>query len=290
MSRPLAVALFLVAWLTTLPALACAVCANQSFAARPPTKDDQARRFRVTADAKMGEVRAGDTALFDRRLEVALAVTPTEGLELSIDVPALHRTFSTRGQARESALVAGDLELRGVGTLWSTRGSTPQRLALSGALKLPTAPNERDALGRSLSSVLQPGCNAITPRLGVLYALSRGRFGLAASAELLFPVAVRKAPHTSESFRTFVTAEIRPARWLVARSGLSTRYEPSGELYPGVSDPDSGGFVGSLVEELSVLPTESWSFGLASYAPILQALHGRQRVGTTFGATVSAVF
>lgn len=267
---------------------ACSVCANGAPSLRQ--SDERTPRFRLALDTKVGEARAGDTRLDDRRVELAFGVSPIDDLELSIDVAALHRTLHESGRKSESAFVAGDLELRATGTLWQDRGATAQRLALVGGTKLPTAPNERDERGRPLSSVLQPGCNAITPNVGVAYALARGFWGFGASASFYLPIAVRTAPHASESFRTTVTLELHPTRWLTARSGFATRYEPSGELSPGIGDPDSGGFVGSTVNELAFTPSPSLSVSAAAYTPVLQALHGRQHLGSTFGGTVTARF
>ncbi len=273
-------------------ARACAVCSNGSPALRadPSSSEGEATHFRLSLDTKIGRVRSGSAWLDDRRLELDFAVQPTRDVELSVAAPLLHRTVHERGLAPESALVAGDLELRGTFTLYRATGRVPQLFALTGGTKLPSAPNERDSLGRPLPSALQPGCNAITPTLGVAYALSSGVWGVSASASFLMPIAVRKAPHAAESVRTTFSVSLDPTRWLTARSGLATRYEPSGELYPGISDPRSGGFVGSLVEELAVRPIPSLTFGAAIYAPVLQALHGDQRVGPTLAADVAATF
>jgi hypothetical protein len=224
-------------------------------------------------------------------MELSLAYAPLDVLELSVEVPALSRTVRARRLASEVVLVPGDVELRATGTLYRAREKNGrQLLALTGGVKLPTAPDERDLAGVSLSSVLQPGCNAVTPNLGVAYALAEERWGFSASASFYMPIAVREAPHQGDSIRSTLVFEVTPTRWFAGRLGIATRFEPSAELRPGVTDPNSGGLVGSTIVEIVVRPTRSLSLSGAVYSPVVQLLRGDQRLGNTFSTTVSTSF
>ncbi len=251
MQRVILVVFALVAALAVArPAVACTVCANPNIDVQSGRKTERSR-LRLDLRVEVGGARAGKTTANDARFELVYALRPIEKLELSLVVPALYRSITT-ARATKVEGTPGDLELAAAGTLWTAIiGRFSEALTFTGGVKLPTAPPERGADGVLLSSILQPGCNAVTPNLGVAYAFSTTRWGFSAGGGLFLPFSVRDAPHAGESIRSNATLELRAAPAVSARAGIAMRLEPTGELRPDVSDPNSGGFVGSIVSENS---------------------------------------
>lgn len=267
-------------------AFACSVCTNPTFRAAAPT----GYPLRLTLDLKVGEATAGGVSLVDRRLDLIYTLDATPEVEISVDVPTLMR--SAEGERETFAAVPGDVEMGATGAVWTRgeRGRVVEKLQLRGTLKLPSAPVDAGPDGAPLSSVLQPGCSSIVPSLGVAYQLASPVwiFGTGASAYL--PVPVREAPHTAASVRSFVTLGVRAGPYVSATLGWTTRWEPSGELSPDIGDPNSGGFVGSVLTGLSVSPHERLTLSAAVYVPVAQALAGDQRLGATYAASIEARF
>ena len=288
-----ALAVLFVLLMPTGAALACSVCANPGMAATAPSETDStAKRVRSSAGAELlfGAAAAGDTRVVDRRAALELGVSPLPELSLTLTLPTLFRTIEKHERPVEQRSVLGDFELSAQGTLWASTAPLRQSLFLSGGVKAPTAPHERDVDGESLSGVLQPGCNSVTPSLGVGYTVGRGVLTFETAASLYLPIPVRSAPHTGESFRTRVALALVPAHWISTRFGFAARAEPTGELSPGTADPDSGGFVGSITQDVTVTPVPDVGISLGVYLPVVKALHGEQRLGTTWRAALVTSF
>jgi len=283
----LAVAAFLLIAAVPSRAFACTVCANPSTTALADGSSRQTRH-RLQLDFLVGITRAGDTQADDRRLELLYGFAPIPKLELSLAVPLLIRTIATRGAGEKTEPTPGDMEVAATGTLWSLHeGSFSEAFTLRGGIKLPTAPPERDVRGVLLSSALQPGCNSVTPDLSLSYSLHEKIWSFSGDGGLYFPISVRTAPHAGASIRSSALFEIAPSKYFALRAGVATRLDPSGELRSDVPDPNSGGFVGSIINEVDVKPVQRLELGVSLYSPVLQFLHGDQHVGTTFGAHVA---
>jgi hypothetical protein len=284
--------LLLVVLVPTRAALACAVCSNPRFdSADEAAPAKRGIGLRSELDFRFGSAGAGETSVDDRRLDLELGYRVLPRLDVSVDASVLERTVRQTGASSFEAWTPGDVELRATGELWSSGdGPAQQTLMLGGGSKLPSAPEAFDAAGRPLSGVLQPGCNAVTPFVALSYAYRLARWGFDTSLALYLPIAVRDAPHAGESVRGTFTFELRPLRHVLARTGLGSRYDPSGELAPDVSDPNSGGLVGTVNEELAIGPFAGWEMRGGIVAPVLHVLHGDQRLSAVFTTSLSKTF
>jgi hypothetical protein len=239
-----------------------------------------AGRLRATLDARTGGASAADpdgasVDVVDRRLEGTVAWAPSSTLLLSLAVPLLDRTITSRGQEVDQASL-GDVEARAQMEAWADRyASVRRRLVLFVGTKVPTAPLQADASGALLPSVLQPGCSSIVPILGAAYVASRAPWSWMASGTILLPFVVRDAaPHAGDSLRASFVGQWQPVRWLGARGGVQGRLDGGGLLADGESDPNSGGFVGYLSADALVSPASDLVLSLGGMVPIVQAWRG----------------
>ncbi len=275
------------------PARACAVC-SQSSPTLVGAGSEQAYdgRLRASVDGRAGSARTGSgpglVQLDDRRLELALAYAPTPDFLAAVVVPGLYRWMrSPRASGGEAVL--GDVDARTSYRLWSS-GDRQRQLHLVSGLKLPTAPLQADREGRPLSAELQPGCGSLVPYLGVDYTATVRRWTLSAGGSIFVPVPVREGPHPGYSARARAAVQVQPIRYLAARTGVSARFDATGELGPERNDPNSGGLVGYLTAGILVSPTRDLVVSLEAFFPVLQALRGEHRELTIFGAGVAYDF
>lgn len=252
---------------------ACAVCATADPTIAASGEEQPFRgRLRVSADARIGHVDAGAMSLDDRRVEIATTWAPLRAFELTFATPYLFRTVTDASLRSFDHATLGDVELRAKLLAYESRGAFGRRrFGLIGALKLPTAPTELDAAGVPLSSVLQPGCGSIAPTLGAYYTASRAAWSEYASVSLFLPFSVRTAPHAGDSARAsaliqYQTQNASGPRF-AGRAGVFTRLDASGELAPGVDDPNSGGFVGYVTTELAVSPISDLVVTVGAFFP-----------------------
>lgn len=291
-AQALLVSVLLVLLAPARSASACAVCSNPRFReADEGARDKRGLGLRTELDFRLGSAAAGDTSVDDRRLDLDIGYRVVPRVEISVDASVLERTVRQTSASSFDAWTPGDVELAANGELWSSsEGEVQQALSLGGGSKLPSAPEAFDAAGKPLSAVLQPGCNGVTPFISLAYVYGAAKWGFDTSLAVYFPIAIRDAPHAGESVRGTFTFELRPHRLVRARSGIGTRYEPSGELAPDVADPNSGGLVGTLDEELAVGPFRGWEIRGGIVAPVVRLLHGEQRLSAVFATSLAKTF
>ncbi len=246
-------------------------------------------RLHLTLDARAGSVEAGDVQVDDRRAEVSVAYAPSETVLLTLGVPALSRAILSPGGSLERTSL-GDVEL-GLHVVRVTRfeGGMIQRFGVFAALKLPTAPLERDASGGVLSSVLQPGCGSLVPAAGADYVVSKGVLAAYGGASLWLPFAVREGPHAGESLRANVGAQWQPLRTLAMRAGTFARLDAAGTLVTtggDADDPNSGGLVGYAAGSVVVTPVTDFTVEAGVLYPALQLLRGEHREGAIAALTL----
>jgi hypothetical protein len=276
--------------------LACAVCATADPSLDAPGAEHPfAGRLRSTLDFRVGGVCAGSGAaggetvgVVDRRLELATSWAPSRTTLLTVSVPALDRSITSPG-GRVDALVPGDVEARAQVLAWTNEPAVVRRrLVVFGGFKLPTAPVESDASGQVLPSVLQPGCSAIVPLLGVSWTTSRPPWSAFASVAVLLPAPVRPAPHAGDSLRASFAGQWQPLSFLGARAGVQARADGAGELADGTTDPNSGGLVGYATLEAIASPARDLVLSAGVLVPALQAWRGDHHEGPV--AVASAAY
>lgn len=267
------------------PALACAVCGvGDPTLTVAGSERPFAGRLRLSGTLRLGGLRVGtpgldEISLREQRFDLGLAYAPLPTLFLSLALPLLHRdTVDVQGR-RAGTTGPGDVELRAKYFAWQGRkGPFSHQVAFMGGLKLPTAPLQEGADGQPLSENLQPGMGAVTPLVGAFYGFTRGPYSLFASATFYLPFAVRAGPHGGDSLRSSIAAQLQPRRAFALRFGLDTRLDSSADQN-GVSDPNSGGFVGYVSPELVLSPVTDLVLQVGAHFPVLQALRGYHREG-----------
>lgn len=238
----------------------------------------------------MGSAQTGKretyAAVRDVRMEASLTVAATRDVSIAVAVPLLWRTI-TSGDAVRNAASIGDIDAR---VAYSTVRDGGEGLVLTLGLRAPTAPTQFDALGRALSSELQPGCGAVTPYIGAMHVKRVGEWTLRYGGSIVLPFSVRDAPHPGDSIRGSATAQRRLLKQLAVRAGVSARLDLTGEMRKGVDDPNSGGLVGYATVGVSASPMPSVSMAIDTFVPAIQVLRGNHRESTVFALSVGYAF
>jgi hypothetical protein len=271
------------------PAAACSVCGagdptlNITGAEKP-----YAGRLRLSADARVGGASVGATRadlidLHEERLELALGYAPVARLYLALAMPALHRDVAYGGGRRQGRYTPGDLDLRAKWFfLQRQSGPFAHEVALTGGLRLPTAPVQRSDADVPLPAALQPGGSSVTPFGGVSYDVRRGPWLFYASTTFFVPFAVRAGTHACDVLRASTTVQYQPHRKVATRLGLDGRVESSA-VTDSRTDPNAGGFIGYVSPEVLFSPTLDFVLSVSVRLPVFQALRGQHHEDTILG-------
>ena len=279
--------------LASKSASACATCAagDPTMNASGSEKPFESRK-RISLDARATTARASDVTIWEQRLELRADVALSSSLLVSAALPFIHRTIETTDGDTARELTLGDAELRAASTIYDSGIASWRRSVLIfGGSKFPTAPLQTDARGTPLPVALQPGCGSIVPELGASFIASHRALTFVASTLFFLPFSVRDGPHAGDSWRTSMTLQVQPARSKIAtRFGVGTRIDQAGLTDEKDTDPNSGGFVGTVSGEILAMPTDDAVIGAGFFAPALQALRGSQHEGAIGLVTLSYDF
>jgi hypothetical protein len=281
-----AIAGFAIACLAARGAEACAVCATADDTV-PPRGQEQpfAGRLRLTLDGRAGQVGAAGAVVDDRRAELVAAYAPSDALLVTLGLPALSRRIDDASGVVDRA-TPGDVELALRVVRVARSGPWRRRFGVLAALKLPTAPLERDAGGAVLASVLQPGCGSLVPAIGADGVVERGAWSAHAGASLWMPFAVRWGPHAGESLRASAGMQWQPLASIAVRAGALARLDAAGVLASGADDPDSGGLVAYAAGALVVTPMTDVTLEAGALYPAVQLLRGAHHEGAIAALTL----
>jgi hypothetical protein len=263
-------------------ASACATCAagdptmNASGSEKP-----FASRRRVSLDARATSARAADVQIWEQRLELRADIAVSSTVLVGASLPAIHRTIENQDGASSRELTLGDAEARASSTIYDSGIARWRRSVLVfGGSKFPTAPLQTDAHGTPLPVALQPGCGSLVPELGASFVATHAPLTFVASTLFYLPFSVRDGPHAGDSWRTSLTLQVQPAHSKIAtRFGVTARLDQAGLSNEQDTDPNSGGFVGTVSGEILLMPLEDVVAGVGFFAPALQALRGSQHEG-----------
>lgn len=200
-------------------------------------------------------------------------------LLVSVAVPVLYRTLQD-GPTVASSFVPGDVEARAYAVLSRNVGATSRQLALVGGVRGPTAPIQLDARGAALPAELQPGCGALVPYLGLAYAVGGRWITGEASATLTMPFSIRDGPHAGDSLRAAAWMQIEPTSLVGTRFGMRVQLDSTGELSQGVTNLNSGGFIGYVTTDAIASPWMDVVVSVGAAFPLVQALMGEHREST----------
>jgi hypothetical protein len=272
---------------------ACAVCgaADKTLPSNGAEVPFDGRK-RATVELRAASFETRDHALriVELRAEPGLSLAITPATIVSAEIPLLRRTLRLDGDRSGAESILGDGDLRVTHTAWrSAPAPVRQRLTISGGVKLPTAPLERDPDGRLVHPDLQPGCGSIVPLVGVAYAWTSSFWSVSTGASLLFPVAVREGAHPGDSLRTSVTLQLQPARVLATRLGVHGRLDSTGEL-DGAVVRRSGGASVHVAPEIVVSPTQDVVLSAGAAFPVVQEMRGYRGTSPVLLASVGVDF
>ena len=245
--------------------------------------------FGAAVDVRGGGLRLGDgTRLSEWRTEGSVHYAPFADIRFRVAVPVLARQVIGRAIDDGRAPIAGDVAASMDARITDTReGRTARIFVVTAGLAFPTAPVATDASGAFLPSMLQPGCNSITPEVIASYRLSRGAFSFTVAPRARIPLPVKQAPHRGPTVGLGANGQWQPHPRFGARLGTNLRYELEGANETGRGDGISGGFVAYLSPEVALRPTLDVTWTVGVFAPVVQALAGGQRENVVFATGLS---
>lgn len=247
-------------------------------------------QFRYQTE-EMGYAGINKQKIEEFRGSFSLAWAPAAWGTFGITVPVVSRNLETVSLATSKATSLGDVDLQGKFFLFQEREASPRhRAGLIVGLRLPTAIEQKNALGVPLSFDVQPGAAALIPRGGAWYGYYRDPFSFYASA-----VAHWGATHGIQGYEfgtagTFTMAtQYQPAPWLALRLGMDARVSRNDRYY-GITDPDSGGFIAFLSPAVSVEFVEDLLGSIEVQIPVIDRLNGAHDENTAVLASLAYDF
>lgn len=238
----------------------------------------------------IGQERVDRIKLREQRLDATLSWAPWSWLFLSATMPVLRREVTYVNLAKRVELGPGDLELRARAFVWRDREYGPHHLlALTGGVKLPTAPTAHGTSGERLPQELQPGTGSVDPIAGASYSFFAWPWSFYGSVQLTWPTMTVEGARSSRSVRGSAVGQWQATDWLGLRLGLDGRVDGRA-LEDGRPDRDSGGFIGYVSPELVFSPALDLTVAAVVRLPVVQQLEGFHREGRILGLTVARDF
>lgn len=256
--------------------LFCTVCAAPTSATPDSATPTSATiTMDMSADVRVGGTALGQDAVFERRIDSVVGVTPIPELRIWGGMPVLFRTLELAG-VEQTATVPGDLEVGADAQVYRDDEGLHHGLTLMAAVKAPTAPVQLRTDDEALPSGLQPGCSSVVPRIAVSYLFGEGVWSLQSTASLSVPFVVRDAPHRGVQATLASSVVLAPWRSLAFRLGSIWLFEATGSDALNKAEADSGGVTGYT----SLALEARWSSTLIAMAgidvPVVQSLRGEQ--------------
>lgn len=279
--------------LSPAQALACAICGcGDPTLTVLGTEQPYQHRVRVALATQSRWDRLGRPGidalhLFEQRLDASLAYAPIDALFLTVLVPFMYREVTEPSLARTTTTAIGDVEVRAKWFVWHD-DSYPRRhwLAITGGLKVPTAPVMRRQDGALLPVEMQPGTGSFDPSLGLSYAFSAHPVAIFSSVFVSVPTFGTDRYRASPSVRGQVAAQHEVGMGFVLRAGLDFRIDALAEE-AGRTSRDAGGLVGYVSPDILWSALPDLTFIASARLPVLQALRGFHREGPILLFTVA---
>jgi hypothetical protein len=228
---------------------------------------------------EIGTPGVDELRLRELKADVALAWAPLDTLFLVADVPFVYRETRDPSLAQTDAWGLGDIELRAKWFAYRDRAFAPRvLLALTGGVKLPTAPWQADEDAVRVPLEAQPGTGSLDLLLGPALALFQGKFSAYLGAQWFQPISTRDPFEPGSSVRGSLALQHQTWRLLALRAGADLRWDrPAHE--DGQRDPNSGGWVLYAGGDLLWSPLLDTSVSLGLRAPVAQVLDGAHDEG-----------
>ncbi len=273
--------------LSDVGAWACAACGcgDQSLTALG-VEQPYVNRLRVALEGRLTSLDSGDSSgqkVLSLRSSLTLLWAPHTRFAFAALLP-WSSSWLLPHAGGPSQLVSGlsDLELSMRAVVYRDRRFSAHHLLwLSGGLKFPTGPRISDARGYPVPDDDQPGSGSWDPFFGAAY----GYYG--DPMALFFSASYRQTTPGPFGYRfgstlgATATVQLHPVWWLAMPIGFEFRWAESDSLPNRHAAPNTGGALVDFSPGVIVSPLRSTNlqFRLSVGVPVVQGLHGVQRVG-----------
>jgi hypothetical protein len=298
-SRVSRAALAATALAAAAPALPCSVCGCGDPLLLSTDPAAITGRVRVQLDLEylqMDSANEADPAMTDRLQQWSYRFNavyrPADTLSLSVTVPLVTKTMSTRGAAGSTPTSdvtgLGDVEVAARWAPWrsvSLGMGRVQELALSAGTSTPTGANDLRAGGERIDEHGQPGTGAWGPFAGIHYRFEQGRWiGFASLSGRVHTVNGFGYRYGSAALWS-VHGQFAPTRRGVLDLGVDGRHAAA-DVAGGEQVPSTGGTVLSAAPGIYLNAVGgAWLF-VRGQLPFHQDLFGWQKVFPSFAAGV----
>jgi hypothetical protein len=212
-------------------ARACATCAcGDPTITTMGSEKPFAGRLRLSAEVRRRAETIDGVDVADHRMILAAAYAPWSRLVLAAELPLVWRD----GQSAATA-GPGDAALRGkLFVLQAGRDTARHLLAVTGGVKLPTAPRLAD--GEPVA--LEPGTGSVDPELGLGYGFFAYPWSVQASASAIRPIGGWDDSEPAPALRGSLTVQYQPSWALAFGLGVDARIE--GNAHAATASQESG--------------------------------------------------
>jgi hypothetical protein len=212
-------------------ARACATCAcGDPTITTMGSEKPFAGRLRLSAEVRRRAETIDGVDVADHRLILAAAYAPWSRLVLAAELPLVWRDGPST-----SAAGPGDAALRGkLFVLAAGQGTARHLLAVTGGVKLPTAPRRAD--GEPVA--LEPGTGSLDPELGLGYGFFAYPWSVQASASAIRPIGGWDDSEPAPALRSSLAVQYQPSWALGFGLGVDARVE--GDAHAATRGQESG--------------------------------------------------
>jgi hypothetical protein len=284
-----------------MPAVACSVCGcgdplvdvSDSVPFAAPLRI--ALDFEVlTASAASDEEPSATERVTQVTLRPVIVYSPTEELNLVLQVPLVHKDWSRSGGEADGSMThmgLGDID---VGARWfffqrtSFETQSRQAIGVTGGITLPTGPNGATDNGVRVDDHAQLGTGAFGPYLGLSYAYHRDPWNLFAS------ITGRIRTRNSYDYRygNALQWSVRGDYRVIDEFSLELGIDGRRAARDTVLDEEqthTGGFVLAAAPGVAVNLYEDLWLRARVQIPFITSLYGTQTVGPTYFASVQVL-
>ncbi|HEY3357584.1 MAG TPA: hypothetical protein VGQ83_30310 [Polyangia bacterium] len=304
MLRPLLLLLAFTAALAPGRARACSVCGCGD----PLVAASEARPISgwlrlaldfeyLTAEARSDEQPALTESLTQLTIRPVVIVSPTDSLNLVLQVPFVYKDWSLGGAGGSVASAKpfglGDIDF---GVRWFLLDRTDLRrqrrwnLALSAGSSFPTGADDERVHGVRIDDHAQLGTGAFGPYGGALYAWHQDPWNLFVTASYRTHTTNSYGYRFGEAVLFSVRGELRPWERLAFGLGLDGRWAARDTL-SGERQENTGGLLLALTPGVIVnLVDPGLWLQVRVQVPVLSRLYGEQSVGPVVTASLQYAF
>jgi hypothetical protein len=292
--RPTAAALSLLVLLPGARALACSVCgcgdplvdASDSVPYAAPLR--LALDFEVlSASAASDDDPAATEALTQVTLRPVVVYSPTEAVNLVLQLPLVHKAWSLDSPTAHSAADTTGLGDIDVGVRWfpvrvmDMAAMTRQAFGVIAGVTLPTGANDATLDGERLDDHAQLGTGAVGGYAGLTYAFHHDPWNLYTSATVHGHAQNGADYHYGTAIAWTARLDYRLIEGLAIEGGIDGRWAAQ-DRAGGDAQANTGGVVVALTPGFAAnVFGDAWLRGRVQL-PVVQALDGTQSVGPTF--------